>query len=174
MFAFIQKKMIKTSVMLGLLTVLSGCSSFSWFADNDFKNPEVQLTKVELVKARALEQEFLFRYRIDNPNDVSLSVRGLVYRVHLEGIELANGESGYSMEVPPNSFVYYEIPVHTNLWRQLKQMKQLVRLLKKDDKPIRYQLDGELKSGLVFGRRVPIANNGELNKPKKKQTTMLD
>lgn len=171
MFAFMPKKIIKLGVLVAALASISGCSSWFW---DDFKNPEVQLTKVEMLKARALGQEFLFRYRIDNPNSTPLSVRGLVYRVTVEGIEVANGETGYSIEVPPNSSAYYEIPVQTNLWRHLKQV---ARLLKKE-KPLHYELDGELKSGVVFDRRrVPIVSNGELNNPRQKQKqsiTMLD
>ena len=41
-----------------------------------FKDPDVQLIKVDVVKARLLEQEFRLRFRIDNPNGVSLPVDG--------------------------------------------------------------------------------------------------
>lgn len=170
MFAFTRKQRTLTKLLLltGLLSCLPGCSS--WFVDEHFQNPQVQLTQVEVVRARALEQEFLFRYRIDNPNDANLTVRGLTYRVHLEDIEITNGESGIWVEVPANGHAYYEVPVHTNLWRN---MKQVVRLLRKD-KPIRYRLDGELKSGLVFGRRLPVANDGELRNNTSSALSMLD
>lgn len=94
----------------------------------------------------------------------------MTYRVHLEDIEITNGESGIWVEVPANGHAYYEVPVHTNLWRN---MKQVVRLLRKD-KPIRYRLDGELKSGLVFGRRLPVANDGELRNNTSSALSMLD
>ncbi|MNY81880.1 hypothetical protein D3C86_2236830 [compost metagenome] len=49
--------------------------------------------------------------------------------------------------------------MHTNLWRH---MKYIVKLLEKPDKPIRYRLEGEVKTGLMFGRRVQLARNGEI------------
>jgi len=143
-------------VLLSLLSGLAGCST--WFS-SDFKDPRVQLKNVEIIKARLLEQQFMLRFRIDNPNERSLPVRGLVYTVHLNDIELASGESSGWATVPANGFEYYEVPIHTNLWRH---MKYVVRLLEKPDRPIAYRLDGELKTGLMLGRRVHISTNGEI------------
>ncbi|NHW01976.1 LEA type 2 family protein [Stutzerimonas degradans] len=147
---------LNTVVLLGLFSLLSGCST--WFGA-EFRDPRVELTKVEIIKARLLEQQFLLRFRIDNPNDRSLPVRGLVYTVHLNDVELASGESSGWLTLPANGFDYYEVPVHTNLWRH---MKYIVRLLEKPDRPIRYRFDGEIKTGLMFGRKVHVASNGEI------------
>ena len=99
------------------------------------------------------------RFRIDNPNDQSLPVRGLLYNVRLNDVELASGESSGWTTVPANGYEYYEVPVYTNLWQH---MKYIVRLLEKPDRPIAYRLDGELKTGLMLGRRVHISTNGEI------------
>ncbi|CEG52308.1 MULTISPECIES: LEA type 2 family protein [Stutzerimonas stutzeri subgroup] len=149
-------RILRTVVLLCLLGGMAGCST--WFS-GDFKDPTVELTKVDIIKARLLEQQFMLRFRIDNPNDHSLPVRGLIYKVHLNDVELASGESSGWLTVPANSFEYYEVPVHTNLWRH---MKYIVRLLEKPDRPIAYRLAGELKTGLMMGRRVHISNNGEI------------
>ncbi|MCW3148928.1 LEA type 2 family protein [Stutzerimonas stutzeri] len=149
-------RMLSTVVLLSLFSLLAGCST--WFGAS-FQDPKVELAKVEIIKARLLEQQFLLRFRIDNPNDHSLPVRGLVYTVHLNDIELASGESSGWLTVPANGFDYYEVPVHTNLW---KHMKYIVRLLEKPDRPIRYRLDGEIKIGMMLGRRVHVASNGEI------------
>jgi len=143
-------------VLLGLLSSLAGCST--WFS-GDFQDPRVQLTDVEIIKARLLEQQFMLRFRIDNPNERSLPVRGLIYTVHLNDVELASGESSGWTTVPAHGSDYYEVPIHTNLWRH---MKYIVRLLEKPDRPIAYRLEGELKTGMLLGRRVHIATNGEI------------
>ncbi|VFT42184.1 lipoprotein [Pseudomonas aeruginosa] len=46
------------------------------------------------------------RFRIDNPNDFSLPVRGLQYTVQLNDIQLAEGESGQWFTVPPTATRY--------------------------------------------------------------------
>ena len=150
------RRISRAVVLLGLLSTVAGCST--WFS-SDFQDPRVQLTDVEIIKARLLEQQFMLRFRIDNPNEQSLPVRGLIYTVHLNDIELASGESSGWATVPGQGFVDYEVPVHTNLWRH---MKYIVRLLEKPDRPIAYRLDGELKTGLMLGRGVHISTNGEI------------
>ena len=150
------RRISRTVMLLSLLAGLAGCST--WFS-SDFRDPRVQLKNVEIIKARLLEQEFMLRSRIENPNEQRLPVRGLVYTVHLNDIELASGESSGWTTVPGNGFEYYEVPIHTNLWRH---MKYIVRLLEKPDRPIAYRLDGELKTGLMLGRRVHISTNGEI------------
>ncbi|MFC3607443.1 LEA type 2 family protein [Stutzerimonas tarimensis] len=157
MTALSQKQLyLRTWLLLGLMLGLSGCST--WFGGR-FEQPDVELVKVDIVKARMLEQEFLLRFRIDNPNDKSLPVRGLVYKVWLNDLELAEGESSAWANIPANSRGIYEVPVRTNLWRH---MRYVVRLLERPSQPIRYRLDGELKTGMMFGQRVQISRDGEI------------
>ena len=139
-----------------LLLGLSGCST--WFSSG-FEDPDVRLVKVDVVKARLLEQQFVLRFRIDNPNGVSLPVRGLVYDVTLNDIPLADGESSTWFTVPAYGRMEFDVPVRTNLWRH---MKYIVKLLEKPDQPIRYRLQGEVKTGLLFGRSVHLSRKGEI------------
>lgn len=71
-----------------------------------FEDPDVKLLKVEVVKARLLEQEFVMRFRIDNPNDFSLPVRGLQYAVQLNDIQLAEGDPASGSRFPPTATRY--------------------------------------------------------------------
>lgn len=135
---------------------LNGCAT--WFGGG-FKDPDVQLVKVEVIRARLLEQEFKLRFRVDNPNDVSLPIRGLVYTVFLNDVKLASGESATWFTVPANGREEFEVPVNTNLWRH---MKYIVKLLEKPEQPIRYRLDGEVKTGLLFGRSIDLQRSGEV------------
>ena len=52
------RRMTKAVVLLGLLSAIAGCST--WFS-SDFQDPRVQLTDVEIIKARLLEQQFMLR-----------------------------------------------------------------------------------------------------------------
>ncbi|MET1080921.1 MAG: LEA type 2 family protein [Pseudomonas sp.] len=156
---FSQAQMIRIlSLMLffGLLSGLSGCSTW---VTGDFENPDVRLLKVDVIKAKLTEQKFVLRFRIDNPNDMSLPVRGLVYSVHLNEVKLAEGESDQWFTVPAHGRQVFEVPVRTNLWRHVRQ---LVKALENPDEPIRYRLVGEVKTGMLFGRDVHVARNGEI------------
>ncbi|MGX5220389.1 LEA type 2 family protein [Pseudomonas segetis] len=143
-------------LIFGLISSLNGCST--WLTGN-FKDPDVRLVKVEVIKAKLLEQQFRLRFHIKNPNDVSLPVRGIDYVVFLNDMKLAEGESDVWFTVPANGQHSFEIPVRTNLWRHVRQ---IVKMLEHPDEPIRYRLEGEVKTGMLFGRSVHMMRNGEI------------
>ena len=143
-------------MLFGLFSGLTGCST--WMTGG-FKDPDVQLIKLDVIKARQLDHELSLRFRIDNPNGVSLPVRGLIYNVHLNGIQLAEGHSSEWFTVPAHGHHTFDVPVRTNLWRHVRQ---IVKALEKPDVPIRYSLKGEVKTGMLFGRSVHMARNGEI------------
>lgn len=147
---------IRLTLSLILLSSLVGCST--WFS-SQFEDPEIELLKVEVERARLTDQLFHLYFRIDNPNPVSVPVRGMVYSVHLNGMKLADGESSDWFTVPARSSHTFKVPVRTNLWRHLKKV---VRMLEKPDRPISYQLQAEIKTGLLFGRKVQLLRNGEI------------
>lgn len=142
---------------LGLfLTLLPGCST--WFG-KDFTAPKVQLVRVELVYARMLEQEFLLEFSVKNPNNRSLPIRGLSYNLTLNDIPLGHGQANQWLTVPAGGERRFSLRAHTNLWRHAKQV---VAILKKPDQPIRYALDGELKTGLIFNKKVKVRRQGSI------------
>ncbi|MGW8465074.1 LEA type 2 family protein [Pseudomonas sp. CLCA07] len=133
---------------------LTGCAS--WF-DDDEPDPEVHLVKVEVVRAKLLEQKFLLHFRIDNPNDNDLIVRSLEYRIHLGDILLTEGEYDNWFTIGPKHSAYVKVPIRTNLW---PKVRDLVKMLKKPDQPIPYRLEGELKTGFFIPHDVHLARNG--------------
>lgn len=156
---FYQAQMTRILSLLlcfGLLSGLTGCSA--WIT-GDFKDPKVQLLRVEVIKAKLIEQKFVLHFRIDNPNAMSLPVRGLEYSVYLNEVKLAEGESESWFSVPGHGHQVFKVPVRTNLWRHARR---IVKALEKPDEPIRYSLSGEVKTGLMFGRNVHVARNGEI------------
>lgn len=139
-----------------LLTLLPGCST--WFG-NDFKQPDVQLVNVELVYARLLEQEFLLEFRVKNPNTRSLPVHGMTYNLSLNDIPLGYGQSNQWLTVPAGGEKQFQLRAHTNLWRHLKQVADS---LKNPDQPVRYALEAELKTGLMFNKKVQVRRQGSI------------
>jgi LEA14-like dessication related protein len=149
-------RILSLLMFFGLLSGLGGCSS--WMT-GDLKDPDVRLVKVDVIRAKLLEQRFVLRFRIDNPNSMSLPVRGLDYSVYLNEVKLAEGTSDASFSVPAHGHHVFDIPVRTNLWRH---MRPIVKALEKPEEPIRYRLVGVVKTGLFFGRSVHMSRNGEI------------
>lgn len=143
-------------LFLAVLTSLSGCST--WLGSS-FKKPDVQLVDIELVHAKLLEQQFILHFRVDNPNSQSLPIRSISYRILLNDTPLATGSNSQWLTVPGNSHSYFKIPVHTNLWRH---MKVIVRMLEKPDQAIHYALHADVKTGLLFGKKINILRHGDI------------
>ncbi|WPN46061.1 MULTISPECIES: LEA type 2 family protein [unclassified Pseudomonas] len=139
---------------LFLFLGLGGCAS--WFS-SDEPDPEVHLVKVEVVRARLLDQKFILHFRVDNPNDSDLTVRGLEYRIHLADILLAEGEHEQWFTVGPKHSVYFKVPIRTNLW---PRAKDLVKQLKNPKQGIPYRLEGEMETGLFIAHYVHLTRNG--------------
>ncbi|MBV4459946.1 LEA type 2 family protein [Pseudomonas sp. COR58] len=148
------QRMARGALTLMVLLGVSGCAS--WFAD-DLPDPAVHLVKVEVVRAKLLEQKFVLHFRIDNPNDSDLTVRGLEYRVHLAGLLLTEGEHEHWITVGPKRSAFYKVPVRTNLW---PQVKEVVKLLKNPNQQIPYRLQGEMETGLFIAHYVHLERNG--------------
>ena len=151
--------MITRRITLYLLALLlfpglGGCAS--WFS-SDAPDPEVHLVKVEVVRAKLMEQRFVLHFRIDNRNDSDLTVRGLEYRIHLGNILLAEGEHEHWITVGPKGSRFYKVPIRTNLW---PKVKDLVKQLKSAEQGIPYRLEGEMETGLFIAHYVHLARNG--------------
>lgn len=139
-----------------LLSLLNGCSSLHV---SDYEEPQVHLLKVEVVKAKLLQQDFKLRFRVDNPNDRSVLVRGLRYKITLNDVVLAEGESTDWFVVDGQSRRNFVVPISTNLW---KDLKPIAKMLKKKDQPIQYRIEGKLKTGFLFRHNVRIGRKGEI------------
>ena len=141
-------------LLLMLIVNLGGCAS--WFSDESVE-PAVHLVKVEVVRAKLLEQKFILHFRVDNPNDSDLTVRGLEYRIHLADILLTEGEHEHWFTVGPKRSAYFKVPIRTNLW---PKVKDVVKMLKKSDQQIPYRLQGEMETGLFIAHYVHLERNG--------------
>ncbi len=125
-----QRRALQLLTLL-LFLGLGGCAS--WFDfDNDLPEPQVHLVKVEVVRAKLLEQKFLLHFRVDNPNDQDLTVRALEYRIHLGDILLTEGEHEHWFTIGPKRSAYFKVPIRTNLW---PKVRDLVKLLKNPINP---------------------------------------
>ncbi|WP_090903170.1 LEA type 2 family protein [Azotobacter beijerinckii] len=142
--------------VLGLLIGLAGCSSLT----STPNPPNVQLVKIDILKARLLEQQFILRFRVDNPDWPTLLVRGLDYEIFLSDVSLTKGKSSHWLTVPAHGNKEFDVLVTTNLWRH---MKSIVKVLRKSNHPVQYYLRGKIKTGLLLWRKVPVSYRGDIS-----------
>ena len=138
-----------------LLTLLAGCAMWG---GSDWREPEVHLVKVETVKARLLEQEFVLHLRVDNPNDSRLFIRSLGYSIWLNDLLLVEDEASIWRSVGGHARRTFKITARTNLWQHLKPLAKLL----KSEKTLQYRLQGELETVLFIHRDLHLSRSGEI------------
>lgn len=150
--------MTKTLGTLGVLVMLmlGGCSS--WFGASA-QDPQVALVRVEVVKARLMQQDLRLHFSIDNRNDSTLTVRRLRYKVYVDQWLLAEGESDRWLQVEPGQRGYLVVPVRANLWRHLRELSHR---LKQPNQALVYRLKGKMQTGLFIVHDVHLERKGEI------------
>ncbi|HGY9624530.1 LEA type 2 family protein [Pseudomonas putida] len=137
------------------LALVAGCAG--WGGDS-WRQPQIQLVKVETVKARLHQQEFVLHLRVDNPNDSRLFIRNLAYSVKLNELLLAQDEASLWRSVGGHATRTFKITARTNLWQHLKPLAKLL----KSEQPLHYRLQGELNTGLIVPRDLHLSRSGEI------------
>lgn len=149
------KNTARLLVLSLLLTLLSGC--ISWGGE-PWRDPEVHLVKVETVKARLHQQEFILHLRVLNPNDGRLFIRNIAYSIRLNDLLLVDDGTSLWRSVGGHSARTFKITARTNLWKQIKPLAKLL----KSDEPLQYRLQGGLDTGLIFHRELHLSRSGEI------------
>ncbi|MGA7982070.1 MAG: LEA type 2 family protein [Chromatiaceae bacterium] len=137
-----------------MLAALTGCASLS----ENWKAPELALVGVR-PKALALEQQsFIVRLRVENPNDRTLPLSAMTYRISLEGRELAHGATELERTIPPFGEETVDVEVSSNLVALLPQLS--IFALSRDK--LRWKISGTvtLASGLF---PLPFWYSGEID-----------
>lgn len=143
-------------VLLGL--GLSGCSSALGLAG--IQEPEVRLMGVEVGDLGLDSAELLFDFEIDNPNERSLRLDGVAYRLNVEGSRLLDGRRGERMEIAARAENRVTLPMtvrYDDLFRAL-------RTLGREERPAyELQADFEFDAPLVGTLVVPVNRKGRVS-----------
>ncbi len=131
------------ALLLALFLGLAGCAGLQ----PEVQEPEFRLTRVEPVQLGLLEQRFRLTFAVDNPNSMSLPVRGLSYQVKVAGMDFAQGFTDEAFTIPARDTGEFSVEARTNLMDSLPRLLQLVR---NGERQLAYSLDGEVEYGRVF------------------------
>ncbi|MBK7661433.1 MAG: LEA type 2 family protein [Betaproteobacteria bacterium] len=81
--------------LAALLCLAAGCATLY-----GLDPPRVNVSSVTPVDFTLLEQKFLVKVRVQNPNDVDLEVKGMTFDLDLNGKSFATGVSGQAVTIP--------------------------------------------------------------------------
>jgi LEA14-like dessication related protein len=141
------------SAVLVTALLLSGCATaLKWEA------PKLSVASLKLQSADVFSQRLLVHMRVSNPNDRELPIKGLTYRIEVNGAELAQGLTDTPFVVPAMGEAEFDVQVTANLATALSQL--LSRRGSSDT--LDYHLTGSvaLSSGLL--RHIPFDERGSV------------
>jgi LEA14-like dessication related protein len=143
-----------SALLAGALLLLAGCASVT----ESWETPEVALVGLQ-PKALGLErQSFIARLRIRNPNDRTLPVKRMSYRLSLEGNEIANGAGELDRQIPAFGEETVDVEVNSNLLDLLPKLP----LLALQNDPLEWTISGTV--GVLGGvLSLPYRYSGEID-----------
>ena len=129
-----------------------------------FEQPILSVVGIQLVGGTLLQQNFLVKFNVQNPNDRALPVAGLHAELNVLGERVASGVVDRAFAVPAHGSSEFDMTISANLAMVLFKVKQS-RDKGSDD--IDYELTGAASVDLPFLREVPFRQRGVFPNPLK-------
>jgi len=129
-----------------------------------FERPILTVVGIELVGGNLLQQNFLVKFNVQNPNGRALPVTGLHAELNVLGERVASGIVDRAFVVPAQGSSQFDMTISANLALVLFKLKASTDK-RSDD--IDYELTGAANIDLPFLREVPFRQRGAFPNPLK-------
>ena len=139
------------------LFVLAGCGGLNTLAH--MESPTVDVTGVKLLGTTLAGADVLVQFRVDNPNDVDLTLDGIAYKLRLNGQPLLDGHYDKQIQIAASDRTAVELPVSI----RFDDLLRVVRTLQGQKTP-QYALDADLRFAVpILGEVVvPVSQTGKV------------
>jgi LEA14-like dessication related protein len=144
----------RTFVALALAALaLAGCEAIP---PKDALPPEIELSNVRFVPSGLFSQDVELELRLKNPNDFSLPLDALTYRLDVNDGRLVEGRSDQNVTIPKLGDALYPIKASTNVLDLLDQV------LNFSASSVSYHITGVAYLGRFFPEGVPYDKSGRI------------
>lgn len=139
---------------ISVAVALCGCSAFG----PAIEEPEVFLLSITPIESTLFEHRMEAAFRVRNPNDVDLDLRGLDLEIRVNGTRLARVLSGEEVTIPRFGETTIRAIASTTTGDLLRQ----AAILGRTEQPY-YDISGYVYLGSSLGRRrVKLERSGKL------------
>jgi LEA14-like dessication related protein len=145
------RNLISSLVLVGSLG-LSGCAALP-----KFEAPHLSVMSIKMQSADIFSQRLVVHMRVVNPNDRLLPIKGITYRIEVDGAQLADGASDKPFEVPAMGEAEFDVAVTANLASALSKW-----LARGSQDTVDYRLIGNVALSSGFLRRIPFDERGSV------------
>jgi LEA14-like dessication related protein len=149
------KRCLTAAALLALALTLCSCAAFGPKLDV----PRLTLVRIAMTSADIFNQQFLVRVHVENPNDRELPIRGIDYKLFLEGDSFAEGLSNKPFTVPAMGETEFDMMVRTN---SVSGIGRLMSRLNGRDQ-VQYVVEGKVLTDISMAKKIPFQETGTVS-----------
>jgi LEA14-like dessication related protein len=146
------KRFLARAVLCAFAVCLSACSALR----PDLEVPRLTLVSVAMTSADIFNQQFLVKVNVQNPNARELPVKGIDYKLFLEGDSFAEGVSEKPFTVPAEGDIDFDMTVRTNF---VSGAARLISRLNGRDQ-VNYVVEGKVLTDISMLKKIPFQETG--------------
>ena len=138
-------------IVLHLALAFSSCSTINAVP------PEVNLMRVDVQDVTLSHVNLLADLRVFNPNEKVLTIQGVDYTLHLEGIKVFSGKSNLSQTIGPQEYGHLTLRLSSAYWDIIQLFNKLPN---KSD--VAFSMQGSIRVGgsRLFAQRFSFDKQG--------------
>jgi len=144
---------LKRLLLLAFSVCVAACSLLA----PKFERPTVVVSGIELTRGNLLQQDFLVKFSIQNPNDRALPVTSVHAELNVAGERVASGVSSRAVVVPAQGAADFDMTITANMALALLKLSQSAN---QHSDSIDYEMTGAASIDLPFLRDLPFHQNG--------------
>jgi LEA14-like dessication related protein len=145
-----------------LLTVFCALFLSACAATSAYEPPTIRVTGITPLEMSLFEQQYRLMMRIQNPNNKTLKITGMRYKLILNGEIFARGVSNHQYDLPALGEKNVEMSVSTGALEWLNQIKAL----QGQNEALAYDLIGTFYLDGPLGRSLDFRNQGSIGAPR--------
>ena len=144
------KSFLVPTVLLFLIP-LSSCSTINAIP------PEINLMRVDVQDATLSHVNLLAELRVFNPNGKAVTIQGVDYTLHLEGIKVFSGRNNLSQTIDPQEYGLLTLRLSSAYWDIIQLFNKLPN---KTD--VAFSMQGSIRVGgsSMFAQRFSFDKQG--------------
>lgn len=149
------RALTRATLFATLLFALGACSTLA----PKLEAPRLTVMNVSMTSGDMFNQNFLVHLNVQNPNDRELPIKGIDYKLFLQGDSFAEGVSTAPFVVPALGEKEFDLTVRTNFVSSLGRL--LTRLNGK--KSVEYVIEGQVLLSAGMLRKIPFRESGSVD-----------
>jgi len=122
-----------------------------------FERPNLTVLGIQMQGGNFLQQNFLVKFQVQNPNDRALPVSGLHAELNVGGQRIASGVSNRAFVVPPMGQSEFDMTITANV------AVALLQLANRHSDSVDYEVTGAADLDLPFLHDLPFHQTGSFS-----------